>query len=64
VLAAGCAGPAAPADPRSAAVTTYRMGKKVSPPRARLRGEQIGANAELPGLDLARLTAVACQPSF
>lgn len=65
VLAVGCEAPSVPAAAETAALTTYSVvGVRLSGPERRLTGKQVPtavARGQLRGLDLRRLTKVACQ---
>lgn len=63
VLAVGCEAPAAPAATGTAMVTTYQIvGGRLTEPRLRLRGDEVGTQPGLAALDADRLAAEACAP--
>ena len=66
VLAVPCEAVGVPADAETAALTTYSVtGVQMSGPQQRLIGRDVRAalgQGALPGLDLRRITTVACQP--
>jgi hypothetical protein len=64
VLAVACEAPSAPAEPETAAVTTYAVtGMRMSAPQQRMTGRDVAAATDGPlrGLNLRRLTTTACQ---